>query len=306
MNLQNIEYFLLLAQYEHMSVTADLLNISQPALSKRIAALEAELGIKLFDRVGNRIILNSAGEQFAQHAGQALSMLNMSVKMLKRGVYDTKGTIEIAYCIYAPILARCITAYTEVNPLVNFRVVSMTSFSDLNEGRQPDFLLRSSYHDPLLNRNDQFWIPQRLFEERYVLIYQKDHPILSGKKEFQLSDLKHERFVTMAQEGILWSEITYSLCLSGGFYPQVYCQTDEFLVKVKIVEQGHAVAFIPESCLQDALRLAPELCYTDVSGYNTDRTVVLMRQKKASMSDAALDFWEFVLEYFGLSADCKD
>ena len=100
MNIQNIEYFLQLAKFEHVSVTADFLNISQPSLSKHIAALERELGLKLFDRIGNRIALNKNGEQFAQYARQAVDLLNIGINCAKRSVYDTKGTIRIAYNTY--------------------------------------------------------------------------------------------------------------------------------------------------------------------------------------------------------------
>lgn len=61
MDIRNIEYFLHLAKYEHVSATADLLHISQPSLSKHITSLEREIGVKLFDRIGNRIVLNKTG-----------------------------------------------------------------------------------------------------------------------------------------------------------------------------------------------------------------------------------------------------
>ena len=129
MNIQNIEYFLQLAKFEHVSVTADFLNISQPSLSKHIAALERELGLKLFDRTGNRISLNKNGEQFAQYARQAVDLLNIGINCAKRSVYDTKGTIRIAYNTYAPILTDCISEYTKLNPLISFQVTSMLSSS---------------------------------------------------------------------------------------------------------------------------------------------------------------------------------
>lgn len=61
MELKQIEYFLQLARFEHMSQTADFLGIYQSTLSKSLNSLERELGIKLFDRVGNRIRLNENG-----------------------------------------------------------------------------------------------------------------------------------------------------------------------------------------------------------------------------------------------------
>ena len=45
MDIRNIEYFLHLAKYEHVSATADLLHISQPSLSKHITSLEREIGV---------------------------------------------------------------------------------------------------------------------------------------------------------------------------------------------------------------------------------------------------------------------
>ena len=58
MDIRNIEYFLHLAKYEHVSATADLLHISQPSLSKHITSLEREIGVKLFDRSRRHVSLN--------------------------------------------------------------------------------------------------------------------------------------------------------------------------------------------------------------------------------------------------------
>lgn len=68
MELKQIEYFLQLAKMQHMSRTAEFLNISQPTLSKSLNALERDLGVSLFDRVGNRLQLNDSGKQFYSKA----------------------------------------------------------------------------------------------------------------------------------------------------------------------------------------------------------------------------------------------
>ena len=105
MDIRNIEYFLHLAKYEHVSATADLLHISQPSLSKHITSLEREIGVKLFDRIGNRIVLNKTGEQFAQYAKQAVELLNAGVNSAKRGIYDTKPVRRISPCSKTSILS---------------------------------------------------------------------------------------------------------------------------------------------------------------------------------------------------------
>lgn len=81
-----------------------------------------------------------------------------------------------------------------------------------------------------------------------------------GAGPADLSLLKDEYFVTMAQndrKDVLFSDITFPLCMNAGYFPKVYCKTDEFLVKVKLVQSDLAVAVLPESCLKDALAIAP-------------------------------------------------
>lgn len=64
MELQQLRYFVRVAQVESISKAAKSLHISQPALSKSIMRLEQELGCDLFDRTGKRIHLNEKGREF--------------------------------------------------------------------------------------------------------------------------------------------------------------------------------------------------------------------------------------------------
>ena len=58
MELLQLEMFSHLAKYENMSVVAQIMNTSQPHISRMLASLEAELNVRLFDRVGRNILLN--------------------------------------------------------------------------------------------------------------------------------------------------------------------------------------------------------------------------------------------------------
>lgn len=303
MDIQNITYFLQLAKYEHVSATANLLNISQPSLSKHIASLERELGLKLFDRVGNRIVLNKNGEQFAQYAQQAMDLLNIGINSAKRGIYDTKGAIRIAYNTYAPILTNCISEYTKLNPLASFQFGSMFSSSEVCEFDELDFILWASSKGDEWRDNKQFWVTQPLFRENYVLIYGTASGLQIPERGLNLKKLENEYFIVMRQGNLMWSDLTYSLCFGAGFYPKVYCATDEFLVKVQLVASGAAVAILPESCLADAIAVAPGLAYGALDRYDTMRTINLMRRKKSLITEAALDFWDFVLDYYHLPTD---
>ena len=62
MELQQLQYFMVAAQYEHITKAANSLHIAQPALSQSIKRLEQELGVKLFDRRKGGITLSAPGK----------------------------------------------------------------------------------------------------------------------------------------------------------------------------------------------------------------------------------------------------
>ena len=63
MDLRHVRTFVTVAELGTVSSAALRLHTAQPALSRQIGDLERELDVKLFDRVGRRLVLTSAGEQ---------------------------------------------------------------------------------------------------------------------------------------------------------------------------------------------------------------------------------------------------
>src|SRR5579863_3598802 len=61
MDLVQLYYFQLAATYEHFTRAAEIAHVAQPALSRQMRDLEAELGLPLFDRVGRGVKLTAAG-----------------------------------------------------------------------------------------------------------------------------------------------------------------------------------------------------------------------------------------------------
>src|SRR5919201_1751528 len=67
MDLLQLHYFRTVARLEHVTRAAEELRVAQPALSKTIARLEAELAVPLFERLGRRGALNAFGRAFLPH-----------------------------------------------------------------------------------------------------------------------------------------------------------------------------------------------------------------------------------------------
>ena len=96
MDLRRTRTFVTVADLGSVSKAALRLRIAQPALSRQISELEQEVGFKLFDRVGRRLVLTGEGEQLLKDCRGLLnyaSALDERAQLLRRG--DT-GVLKVA------------------------------------------------------------------------------------------------------------------------------------------------------------------------------------------------------------------
>ncbi len=120
MELQQLKYFLLLAESENVTKAAASLHIAQPALSQSIKRLEKELGVQLFQRTGRRLHLNEAGKFFEEKVKPLMQTLDA----LPRQVQDISGmvkrTVRVSALSASQLSTEIIIAYRELHPEVNF------------------------------------------------------------------------------------------------------------------------------------------------------------------------------------------
>ena len=301
MELRNVRYFIQLANQQHMSRTADILNLSQPALSKAIRTLEDELQVKLFDRVGSRIKLNEAGQRFYESAQKSLAYLDSGIMTARNSKYDTNGTITIQNWAFAPIIGEYVGEYLKLNPLVNFHICR----DPMHYGEEPCFLFRAISPEIATERtmvqHEVSWIVQPLLTSGNVLIMKAGYmDIPEDVTEVDMSMFRDARFILHYDESIIFQEITYSYCSEAGYYPHIYCKVEEFTSKMSLIEAGVGVAFIPEFCLPQARRLCPQLRAFTVRNDTRKCTIGILRKKNSLMWEAEQDFWDFVLDYFNV------
>ena len=90
MDTQNLRAFLLVAESRSFSQAAKRLHLTQPAVSKRIAQLEAQLNVSLFDRIGRRISTTEAGEALLPHA----RAVHLELQAAQQSVRDLAGEVR--------------------------------------------------------------------------------------------------------------------------------------------------------------------------------------------------------------------
>ena len=90
MDTNSLRTFITTAELESFSLAAEQLYLTQPAISKRIAALEEELGAKLFDRIGRHVSLTEAGRTLLQRA----RIILQEVEDSRRLISNLSGTVS--------------------------------------------------------------------------------------------------------------------------------------------------------------------------------------------------------------------
>lgn len=95
MDLRVLRYFLMVAREQSFTKAARQLNITQPTLSRQLAALEEELGVRLFDRGGHSITLTNEGLLLKRRALEIVDLEDRIVSEFKGGNASVEGMITI-------------------------------------------------------------------------------------------------------------------------------------------------------------------------------------------------------------------
>ena len=97
MNLNQLTYFVTLAQIENYTRAAKRLDITQPSLSHAISNLEKELQVPLFERHGRNVTMTKYGEMFLKYVQDSLHILNLGVERIQEAARIPGGSISIGY-----------------------------------------------------------------------------------------------------------------------------------------------------------------------------------------------------------------
>lgn len=96
MDLANLNAFIAIAETGSFSEAGERLHLTQPAVSKRIAGLEQQLGVRLFDRLGREIGLTQAGRALLPRAYQILNVLDDTRRALTNLSGEVSGRLTLA------------------------------------------------------------------------------------------------------------------------------------------------------------------------------------------------------------------
>ena len=181
MELRVLNYFLAIAREENFSKAAEQLRITQPTLSRQIAGLEQELGVKLFIRSNHRVTLTEDGMILKRRAQEILSLADKTKRDFFRKDENLEGVVSIGSgeFLSTRILTDCIAQFRQKHPLVCFEIYSGNAgnIRDYVERGLLDLGLTSAPVD--VRKYDFITMPVK---ERWGALVREDSPL--AKKEF--------------------------------------------------------------------------------------------------------------------------
>lgn len=243
--LNQFRYFCELAKAGHFGRAADRLNMSQPPLSRQIAALEEELGTTLFERTPKGVTLTPAGRQFLEDAGEVLRLADQAKRNASAAGRGDVGQLTLGFtmCAAYSVVPRLTRLYKAAFPNIDLRVREL----------MPTILERD-LQDGVIDLGISFpgveaaqLETQQLLREPLDVVLPADHP-LARAKILQVEDLAQERFLIVPRDQApsLHDSIV-GRCQAAGFTPIIGLEVYLQQTIVNFVAEGLGVSFVPAS-----------------------------------------------------------
>jgi len=284
MDTKKIEQFLTLAQQLNYSKAAEILNITQPTLSRSIMSLEEELGVMLFDRSTNKMQLTPAGlylaeslrdvgTHFTSALQQALSLQNGFMGQLRIGV--TKGqSISRA--------GDLLQAYQALHPDIRYVLLSedLTTLRCMLDNHSLDFAVGYVADYDFVSRYAYHTFcetPLRL------VISSKHHLAKRNDGSLRLIDFRDETFLTVSETETPSVRHMIRDCIKAGFWPKCV-EVPDLLSSILWVEAGLGVAGLTEASLSFG---NPKFCYVPLPELTTPELAFIWSKDNDSAANRA-------------------
>ncbi len=244
MDLRHARTFVTVAELGTVSKAALQLRIAQPALSRQIADLERELGLKLFDRIGRRLSLTSAGEQLLADCRGLLShasAVGERAQLLRRG---NSGVLKIGASPQhiESVLSGFLHRYAQRYPDVEVKLIESAGRDTMTMLARHEIHLAQNLA-PVLQPDDQRfgWLPLQ-----HVDLLAAAAPSLAlGKgRAIDIGRLAPHSLLLL-DPSFVFRRAFDAACRLANLTPNIFIESHTPQTLLALAEAGHGVAIIP-------------------------------------------------------------
>lgn len=243
--LTQLRYFRALAKTLNFGRAAQRLHMSQPPLSRQIAALERDLGIRLFERTPKGVTLTAAGAQFLADSRDVLQLVDQASRNATATARGEAGQLTLGFTMSAAYstVPRLTRRYQRAFPHVTLRVREMLPKAMEAELRDGSIDAAISFSGP----GPSPFRSQTLLREPLLLALPEQHSRARSRR-VPLESLAQERFLITPRDQVpvLYDAIVQR-CAAAGFTPIIGLELYLQQTIVNFVAEGLGIALVPFS-----------------------------------------------------------
>jgi DNA-binding transcriptional LysR family regulator len=249
MELRQIRSFLSIAETLHFGRTAELIHLSQPALSLQIRALEEELGVRLFERNRRKTTLTAAGSAFRDDAAAALSQLEQAIRRARLAASGKLGLLRIGFVstVGSEIVPNVVRQFGESNPGVEFslrNILTTEQVEMLESGSLDVGFLRMP-----VGEHSALEVVT-VHREPFVLVVPSSHK-LAKRKRVRLREVAGQDFVMYERPYARgFHDVMYGIFRDAGITPNVSQTAVEIPMLISLVASGMGITIAPLSVVK--------------------------------------------------------
>jgi DNA-binding transcriptional LysR family regulator len=252
MEFRQIRSFLSIAETLHFGRTAELIHLSQPALSLQIRALEEEIGVRLFERNRRKTTLTAAGFAFRDDAAAALSQLDQATRRARMAAIGKLGVLRIGFISTAgsEIVPNIVGQFRGLNPEIEF---SLRAIPTANQVQMLETgLLDIGFLRLPIGEHSALNVVT-VHRERFVLVMPASHK-LAKRKRVRLIEVSGQDFV-MYERAFApgFHDLIFGILRDARIVPNVSQTAAEVSTLISLVEAHMGIAILPASAVKHSV-----------------------------------------------------
>jgi len=249
MDISNLKAFVSIANTGSFSLASEELFLTQPAISKRIASLESELNTPLFDRIGRKVRLTSAGETLYKHAQVILKEVNNAKQSVINLSDSIQGELKIATSHHIGLhrLPSVLTHYVSNYPSVDLAIEFMDSEDacKLIEQGEIELAIVTLPLTPIPNLHQKL-----IWDDPLSFVVNKNHELCGSK--ITLQDLTSYAAV-LPSHGTFTREVIQQLFAKNHLDLNIRMSTNYLETIKMLIQVGLGWGVLPNSMLDSKL-----------------------------------------------------
>lgn len=285
----DLRAFVAVVDLEGFHRAAEALNLSQPALSRRIQRLEAAVGAALLERTTRRVALTNVGREFLPLVRRLLDEFDSSLFAMRDIGRERRGLISLACVPTAAFyfLPSVIARFNEQYPNIRFRILDLSA----NEGLESVARGEVEFGINLLGTSDPELTFEPLIEDPFVLACRRDHP-LARRDVLAWSDLEGQSLVAVSRTSGNRILLDAALVRAGVSLSWSY-EVTHLSTSLGLVEAGLGISVLPQLATPQAEH--PIIVTRPIRNPEVSRTIGVVRRRGGRLAPAAERFLEMLL-----------